>query len=83
MPNIAGFSAIFIFLRFRDIFSNLPVFSQAFSCNIGKIIGKNHPSTNGLSGLRHTEQFFLHVIELHVGIGVQRHADVRMPHDVL
>lgn len=83
MPNIAGFSAIFVFLRFRDIFSNLPVFSQVFSCNIGKIIGKNQLFTNGLSSLRHAEQFFLHVIELHVGIGVQRHADVRMPHDVL
>ena len=83
MPNIAGFSAIFVFLRYRDIFSNLPVLSQVFSCNIGKIIGKNHLFTNGLSTLRHTEQFFLHIIELHMGIGVQRHADVRMSHDVL
>jgi len=40
MPNIAGFFGIFMYLCFRDIFSNLPVFSHAFSCNIGKSVGK-------------------------------------------
>jgi len=40
MPNIAGFFGIFLFLCFRGIFSNLPVFSRAFPCNIGKSVGK-------------------------------------------
>ena len=40
MPNIAGFFGIFLFLCFRCIFSNLPVFSRAFPCNIGKSVGK-------------------------------------------
>jgi len=40
MPNIAYVFGIFMFLCFRDIFSNLPVFSHAFSCNIGKSVGK-------------------------------------------
>ena len=40
MPNIAGFFGIFRFLYFRGIFSNLPVFSRAFPCNIGKSVGK-------------------------------------------
>ena len=38
MPNIAGFFGIFLFLCFRGIFSNLPVFSRAFPCNIGKSV---------------------------------------------
>mgnify|MGYP007086327497 CR=1 FL=1 len=40
MLNIAGFFGIFLFLYFRGIFLNLPVFSYAFSCNIGKSVGK-------------------------------------------
>jgi len=40
MPNIAGFFGIFLFLCFLGIFSNLPVFSRAFPCNIGKSVGK-------------------------------------------
>ena len=48
MPNVAGFFGIFMFLYFRDIFSNLPVFSHAFPCNIGKFIGKYMLFTNGV-----------------------------------
>jgi len=40
MPNIAGFFGIFLFLYFWGSFSNLPVFSHAFPCNIGKSVGK-------------------------------------------
>ena len=40
MPNIAGFFGIFLFLCFRGIFLNFPVFSHVFSCNIGKSVSK-------------------------------------------
>jgi hypothetical protein len=36
MPNIVAVFGIFMLLCFQDIFSTLPVFSHAFSCNIGK-----------------------------------------------
>ena len=49
MPNIAGFFGIFLFLYFQGIFSDLPVFSHVFSCNIGKGVGKESRFTNGVS----------------------------------
>ena len=57
------------------IFSNLLVSSQAFAGNFGKNVGKNQGFTNGLSA-GYPQELFLGVIELNVGIGVQRHADV-------
>ena len=83
MPNIAYVFGIFMFLCFRDIFSNLPVFSHAFSCNIGKSVGNFSLRTNGVLGFRYPKQLCLCVIELHMGVNIQRHADVRMAHDIL
>ena len=39
--------------------------------------------TNGVLGFRYSKQLCLCVIELHMGVNIQRHADVRMTHDIL
>ena len=40
--------------------------------------------TNGVClGFRYSKQLCLCVIELHMGVNIQRYADVRMPHDIL
>ena len=40
-------------------------------------------TNGGFSGFRYSKQLCLCVIELHMGVNIQRHADVRMPHDIL
>ena len=64
------------------IFSNLLVSFRAFSGNFGKIIGKNQEFTNGLSA-GYPQEFLLCIIEPHVCVGVQRHADIAVSHDIL
>lgn len=64
------------------IFSNLLVFSQAFTGNFGKNVGKNQEFTNGLSA-GYPQEFLLRIIELNVRVGVQRHADIAVSHDIL
>ena len=39
--------------------------------------------TNGVLGFCYSKQLCLCVIELHMGVNIQRHADVRMTHDIL
>ena len=72
-PNVRG--------DFR-IFSNLLVSSHAFLCNFGKNVGKFHKFTNGLSA-GYPQEFLLRIIEPHVRVGVQRHTDITVPHDIL
>ena len=75
----------FCFLNIRGdfrIFSNLLVSFRAFSGNFGKIIGKIGEFTNGLSA-GYPQEFLLHIIEPHVCVGVQRHADIAVTHDIL
>ena len=64
------------------IFSNLLVSSQAFTGNFGKNVGKFHEFTNGLSA-GYPQEFLLCIIELNVCVGVQRHADIAVSHDIL
>ena len=64
------------------IFLNLLVFSRIFTGSVGKIVGKNQKFTNGLSA-GYPQEFLLRIIELNMGIGVQCHADVAVPHDIL
>ena len=64
------------------IFSNLLVSFHAFSGNFGKIIGKKQEFTNGLSA-GYPQEFLLRIIEPHVCVGVQRHADITVTHDIL
>ena len=64
------------------IFSNLLVSSQAFTGNFGKNVGKNKEFTNGLSA-GYPQEFLLCIIELNVCVGVQRHADIAVSHDIL
>ncbi len=74
MPNITAVFSIFVFLCYRGIFSYLPVFSHAFPCNIGKSVGKKLLCTNACLGFRYSEQLCLCVIELHMGVNIQRHS---------
>ena len=64
------------------IFSNLLVSSQAFTGNFGKNVGKNKEFTNGLSA-GYPQEFLLRIIELNMCVGVQRHADIAVSHDIL
>ena len=72
-------------LNVRDdfrIFSNLLVSFHAFTGNFGKNVGKFREFTNGLSA-GYPQEFLLHIIEPHVCVGVQRHADIAVSHDIL
>ena len=64
------------------IFSNLLVFSHAFSGIVGKNLGKIEEFTNGLSA-GYPEQFRLGIIELNVRVSVQRHTNIAVTHDIL
>ena len=64
------------------IFSNLLVSFHAFLGNFGKTVGKFHEFTNGLSA-GYPQEFLLRIIELNVGVGVQRHTDIAVTHDIL
>ena len=57
------------------IFSNLLVSFHAFTGNFGKNVGKFHEFTNGLSA-GYPQEFLLRIIEPHVRVGVQHHADI-------
>ena len=63
-------------------FSFSPISSHAFVRIVGKILGKLLEFTNG-SFSCYTPQFFLSIIELDMGIGVQCYADVAVSHDIL
>ena len=64
------------------IFLNLLVSFHAFSPHLGKNVGKFHKFTNGLSA-GYPQEFLLRIIEPYVRVGVQRHADITVPHDIL
>lgn len=49
---------------------------------VNQLVNNRCVPTGGL-GFRHSKQLCLCVIELHMGVDVQRHADVRMTHDIL
>ena len=76
---------LFCFLNIRGdfrIFSNLLVSFHAFLGNFGKNVGKFHEFTNGLSA-GYPQEFLLRIIEMNVRVGVQRHADIAVSHDIL
>ena len=64
------------------IFLNLLVSFHAFLPGFGKIVGKIGEFTNGLSA-GYPQEFLLRIIELNVRVGVQRHADIAVTHDIL
>ena len=49
---------------------------------VNPLVNKSSVPT-GVLGFRYSKQLRLCVIELHMGVNIQRHADVRMSHDVL
>ena len=49
---------------------------------VNPLVNNRSVPTEGL-GFRYSEQLRLCVIELHMGVDIQRHADVRMTYDIL
>ena len=82
-PILQGFSA-FLYFCVSEISSQIfPYFLMLFPAILVNPLVNNRCVPTGVLGFRHSKQLCLCVIELHMGVDVQRHADVRMTHDIL